>query len=116
PGGRRGVHAPILLARGALQLGEALEPERLREAHDGRARGVGAAGQLLGGLEGRLVEVVDDVLRDVLLRARELVEPGLDVGGQRLVAAALVGQWGRRRGALHVRTGLSTAAGALLRR
>src|SRR3954453_609945 len=31
--------------------------------------------------------MVDDVLRDVLLRAGELVEAGRDVGGERLVAA-----------------------------
>ena len=52
-----------------LELRVALEPERLREAHDGRARRVGPARELLGGLEGHLVEVVDDVLGDVLLRA-----------------------------------------------
>jgi hypothetical protein len=41
-------HAPAVLVAGrALQLGEALEPERLREAHDRGARRVGAAGQLL---------------------------------------------------------------------
>src|SRR3982750_3224787 len=81
-----GRHAAAeLLARGCLQLGEALEAERLREAHDGRARRVRAAGELLGGLEGDLVEVVDDVLRDVLLRAREVVEPGADVRREGLV-------------------------------
>ena len=78
----------------ALQLGEALEAERLREAHDGRARGVRAARELLGRLEGDLVEVVDDVLRDVLLGARELVEARLDVGRQGLVAAASGGAAG----------------------
>src|SRR3954466_912509 len=36
--GRAG--APVLLARGCLKLGEALEPERLREAHDRRGGGV----------------------------------------------------------------------------
>jgi hypothetical protein len=76
----------VLLARLALELGEALEAERLGEAHDGRARGVGAARQLLRRLKGGLVEVVDDVLRHVLLRARELVEAGGDVGRQGLVA------------------------------
>jgi hypothetical protein len=80
---RRG--AAVFLARGLLELGEALEPERLREAHDGGRRGVGSARQRLGGLEGRLVEVVDDVLGDVLLGARELVEAVADVGGERLV-------------------------------
>ena len=74
PGRRR--LAAVLLARGLLELGEALEAERLREAHDGARRGRGAARELLGGLEGGLVEVVDDVLRDVLLGARELVEAG----------------------------------------
>ena len=68
----------------ALQLGEALEAERLREAHDGRARGVRAARELLRGLERGLVEVIDDVLRDVLLRARALVEARLDVARERL--------------------------------
>ena len=57
-----------------LELREALEAERLREADDRRARRVGAAGQLLGRVEGGLVEVVDDVLADVLLGARELLE------------------------------------------
>ena len=100
------MHAAVFLARGRLQLGEALEAERLREAHDRRARGVRAPRELLGGLEGGLVEVVDDVLRDVLLRARELVEARLDVGREGLVLGALVGQRGRRRGALHVRPGI----------
>jgi hypothetical protein len=39
----------------------------LREAHDGARRRVRAAGELLGGLEGDLVEVVDDLLRHILL-------------------------------------------------
>src|SRR5262249_48255505 len=67
--GAAGDAAAVLLARGALQLGEALKAECLAEPHDGRARRVGAPRQLLGGLEGDLIEVVDDVLRDVLLRA-----------------------------------------------
>src|SRR3954454_2644117 len=112
----RRVHAPVLVARGALQLGEALEAERLREAHDGGARGVRAPRELLRGLEGRLVEVVDDVLRDVLLGARELVEPGLDVRGEGLVLGALVRQRGRRRSALHVRRALSPPLQTLLPR
>jgi hypothetical protein len=33
---RLAVAVAVLLARGLLQLGEALEPERLREPHDGR--------------------------------------------------------------------------------
>ena len=92
-----GVAVPVavLLARGLLELREALEAERLREAHDGRARGVRAARELLGGLEGDLVEVVDDVLRDVLLGARELVEAGGDVGGEGLVALGGAGAWSR---------------------
>ena len=61
--------ATVLVAGGLLELGEALEPERLREAHDGARGGAGAPGQLLGGLEGGLVEMIDDVLRHVLLRA-----------------------------------------------
>jgi hypothetical protein len=81
---RRGVAAaPVLVAGGGLKLGEALEAERLREAHDGRAGGVRAARELLGGVERRLLEVVDDVLADVLLRARELVEALADLGGER---------------------------------
>ena len=85
--------AAVLVAGGLLELGEALEAERLREAHDGARGGVGPAGQLLGGLEGGLVEVVDDVLGDVLLRARELVEAGADVGRQRLVAVGGLRGW-----------------------
>ncbi len=81
------MNAPVFLAGRSLQLGEALEAERLGEAHDRRARGVGAAGQLLGGLEGGLVEVVDDVLRDVLLGAGALVEARLDVLREALVLA-----------------------------
>src|SRR6266516_2192425 len=64
----------VLLDRRLLKLGITLEPERLREADHGRGRGVGAAGQLLGGLEGGLVEVIDDVAGNILLRAGELVE------------------------------------------
>ena len=112
-----GDAAPVLLDRRVLELGEALEAERLREAHDRRARGVRAARELLGRLEGDLVEVVDDVLRDVLLRARELVEPRLDVRGEGLVAAGLMGRGrGRRRRALHGRTLVSTAACTFLPR
>ncbi len=74
----------VLLDRGLLKLGVALEAERLREADDGRGGGAGAARELLGGLEGGLVEVVDDVAGDVLLRARELVEALGDVGRERL--------------------------------
>ena len=66
---RRPVVVAVLLARRLLELREALEAERLAEAHDGRGGGVRAAGELLGGVEGDLVEMVDDVLRDVLLRA-----------------------------------------------
>ena len=69
-----GSAAAVLLDRRLLELGVALEPKRLREADDGRGRGVGAARQLLSRLEGGLLEMVDDVAGDVLLRARELVE------------------------------------------
>src|SRR4051794_40441800 len=41
--------------------------------------------------------MVDDVLRDVLLRSRELVEPRLDIRGKGLVPARLVGRARRRR-------------------
>ena len=75
---------PVLLDRRLLKLRVALEPKRLREADDGRGRGAGATGQLLGGLEGGLVEMVDDVAGHVLLRARELVEALGDVGRQAL--------------------------------
>ena len=77
-----GNAAAILLARRRLEFREALEAERLREPHDGRARGVRAAREFLRGVEGDLVEVIDDVLGDVLLRARELIEPRLDVRRQ----------------------------------
>src|SRR3954452_870155 len=106
-----GRHAAAeLLARGGLKLGEALEAERLREAHDGGARGVRAPRELLGRLEGDLVEVVDDVLRDVLLRAREVLEARADIRRECLVAGGLVR--GLRRGrsrALHGQARYSTA-------
>ena len=79
--------AAVLLDRRLLQLGIAVESERLGEAHDRRRRGVGAAGELLGRLEGRLVEMIDDVAGDVLLRARELVEALGDVVGQALACS-----------------------------
>src|SRR5438105_622900 len=82
-----GVHPAIFLARRRLQLGKALEAERLGEANHGRARRVRPPRQLLGGLERGLVEVVHDVLRDVLLRARALVESRADVLGEALVLA-----------------------------
>src|SRR4051812_9396618 len=106
--------AAELLARRRLQLGEALEAERLGEAHDGRARRARPAGELLGRLEGDLVEVVDDVLRHVLLRARELVEPRTDVRREGLVTRGLV--WGLGRGRsrpLHGQDGYSTASAGL---
>jgi hypothetical protein len=59
--------AAIFVARRVLQVGEAVEAEGLAEPHDRRARGVRAARQLLGRLERHLVEMVDDVLRHVLL-------------------------------------------------
>ena len=67
--GAVGGRGPVLLDRRLLKLRVALEAERLGEAHDGRRGGVRPPGQLLGGLEGGLVEVVDDVAGDVLLRA-----------------------------------------------
>jgi hypothetical protein len=84
------AHAPILVLGRRLQLREAVEAERLGEADDRRARGVRPARELLRGVEGGLVEVVDDVLADVLLRARELVEALADLlrQRQRLGAAA----------------------------
>src|SRR5829696_6225094 len=75
--------APVLLAGGGLKPREAVEPERLGEAHDGRARGVGPPGELLGGVEGGFVEMVDDVAGDVLLRAREVVEALADLARER---------------------------------
>ncbi len=59
----------VLVACRVLKVGKAVESERLTEPDDRRARRVGAARELLGGLEGDLVEVVDDVLRNVLLGA-----------------------------------------------
>ena len=76
------ARAPVLVARGRLKLGEALEAERLREPDDRRAGGVRPPRQLLRGVEGGLVEMVDDVLPDVLLRARELVEALADLLGE----------------------------------
>ena len=97
-----GVRGPavvvaVLLARRLLQLGEALEPERLAEAHDGRGRGARAPRELLRGVERDFVEMIDHVLRDVLLRARELVEARGDVRGERLVAAGGRGHRGSPR-------------------
>jgi hypothetical protein len=74
----------VLLDRRLLELGVAVEAEGLREADDRRRGRVGAAGELLRCLEGRLLEVVDDVSRSVLLRARELVEALGDVGREGL--------------------------------
>ncbi len=85
----------VLLDRGLLKLGIALEAERLGEADDGRRGSRGAAGELLGGLEGGLVEVVDDVAGDVLLRAGELVEALGDERGKGL--RFLLGLGPRRR-------------------
>ena len=75
---------PVLLDRCLLKLGIALEAECLGEADDGRGRGRGAAGELLGRLEGGLVEVVDDVAGHVLLRAGKLVEALGDERGKGL--------------------------------
>src|SRR4051812_32687185 len=81
-GATRRSRAPVLLPRGRLQLGEALEAERLREAHDRRGGRVRATGELLRRVEGGLVEVVDYVLADVLLRAREGLEALADLSRQ----------------------------------
>ena len=78
-GGAVLTRAPVLVTRGGLQLREALEAERLREAHDGGARGVRPPRQLLRRVKGRFLEMVDDVLPDVLLGARELVEALADL-------------------------------------
>ena len=64
----------VLLDGCLLQLGVTVEAKGLGEANDRGGGGVGAARQLLGGLEGRLVEVVDDVASHILLRAREVVK------------------------------------------
>ena len=83
--------AAVLLDGRLLKLGVAVESEGLGEADDRRGRGVGPAGKLLGGLEGGLIEVIDDVAGHVLLRAREVVEAlgdeareALAVGGMSL--------------------------------
>src|SRR6185503_8821614 len=72
-----------------------LEPECLGEPDHRRARGIGAPGELLCRVEGGLVEVVHDVLADVLLGARELLEAGADLvrKGQRGSAVAAHGPW-----------------------
>ncbi len=70
-----GVHP---LAHRVEQLG--LEPaeagvaEALRETHDRGLRRAGALRELRHGEERRLVQVIDEVFRDELLLARELVE------------------------------------------
>jgi len=89
-GGTAVTGAAILLARRGLKLGESLEAEGLGKAHDRAARGVGAPRQLLRRVEGGLVEVVHDVLADILLRARELLEALADLRreGQGLSAGA----------------------------
>ena len=109
--GGAGRTAAVLVASGLLELGEALESERLREAHDGARGRAGAARELLRGLERRLVEMIDDVLRDVLLRARELVEAGADVRGQGLVAVGRLSRRWRSRWWLASSAGVSFDAG-----
>ena len=79
---------------GLWSSGKPSKPSACEKRTTVERRGVRAARELLGGLEGDLVQVVDDVLRDVLLGARELVEPRLDVGGKGLVSAAAVGRGG----------------------
>src|SRR5581483_7334252 len=98
----------VLLDRRLLKLGIALEAERLGEANDRRGGSAGAAGELLGRLEGRLVQVVDDVPGDVLLGAGELVEPLGDVGGEGLAVLP-------RRAAVAARARLSAASARLSR-
>ena len=80
----------VLLAGCGLKFGEAFEAERLAEAHDGRRRSLDLRRELLGRLEGRLLEVVDDVERDVALGARAAVEVAADqlAERQRLGSAA----------------------------
>src|SRR4051794_709445 len=71
--------AAVLVTRGLLEFGKAFEAKCLAESHH-RARGrARPPREFLGCLERRLVEVIDDVLRHILLRARELVEPSADV-------------------------------------
>jgi hypothetical protein len=90
---RRGGGTPPRLG---LQLGEALEAERLREPHDGRRRGVRATGELLGGLERHLVQVVDDVLRDVLLdRENSSTAPGCRRRGSGVRRRRGARRWGQ---------------------
>src|SRR5205823_12746708 len=64
----------------------------------------------LGGLERGLVEMVDDVLRDVLLRPREVLEAGADVRRQSLALAT------RRLGAAGALSGRPVRADCLLHR
>ena len=96
--------------RRLLELGVSLEPQGLGEADDRRRGRVRAAGELLGGLERGLVEMIDDVAGDLLLRAGELIEPLGDEVGERLparpaapaVATAAAGRGTRlRRGLGH---------------
>jgi len=80
------VHAAVFLARGPCSSGKPSKPSAWRSARRWSWRcwrGAPAPRRL----EGRLVEVVDDVLRDVLLRARALVETRTDVLGEALVLA-----------------------------
>jgi hypothetical protein len=79
----REMRAPVLVAGGRLKLGEAVEAECLGEPHDGRAGGVRPPGELLGGVEGGLLQMVDDVLADVLLGAAEFLEALANLLGQR---------------------------------
>ena len=64
---RRGGGTPR--APSACSSGKPSKPSACEKRTTVERRGVRAARELLGGLEGDLVEVVDDVLRDVLLRA-----------------------------------------------
>jgi hypothetical protein len=99
PGARRvavgrtlGDLLAVLLDGGLLKLGITVEAERLGEPDDRGGRRVCPAGELLGGLEGGLVEMIDDVAGDVLLRAREIVEALGYVIRQALSSRACLGR------------------------
>src|SRR5438270_581108 len=74
--GGAGRTPAVFIPSGLLKLWEPFEPERLRETNNGARGGVRPPGELLSSLERGLVQMVNDVLGHVLLRARELVEAG----------------------------------------
>jgi len=78
--GESGAVEPAARRRAAVRVRDA--EEVTREADDRRRRRVRAPRQLLRGVEGGLVEVVDYVLADVLLGARERLEALADLGRQ----------------------------------